>query len=926
MQEETDVIYDVIVLGGGFRALGAAFSLAENRKRVLVVEPHPTLGWEATWAYILELQKGISKYADILASQIAGAGGMSGPRIDPVITELAILKMMNNIKILHYCWPSGFVVENNRIQAIAMAGKSGPFYLQAKLFIDATENEISKLFIGREGTVEQVPKYIHGFFMNGVDTGKSLPEKLEYEDSLLLFKNTPWDGEISVSFETSGPVHHAILEIPEILRFLRKEVGAVKNAVLSHSANMGLPLYSAKTVRAIRRHNMMENLVYPSRKETATLQEHRLLLSERMKEGEDVAVSLIREMDGFSAPSEFGKSAVPVIMPRDKGGSNIIVCGGGTAGALAAISAGRLGQKTMLIEASTCLGGIGTGGSIHLYYYGVAGGLQDEVDQKVAELHSLYCADKTIVGFHPEIKKTVLLRMALEAGVSIEFETMLTGVETDSTVEHVTAGNKKDAPVKVKSVIVNSSVGPLRYNAEIFIDSTGDADLTVMAGGRYSFGRDSDSIPLSYSQPSDSILEDKSIAVNNFDAGYCDPTDPWDLTRARIKGLKQYEEIASDNRARLISLSPLIGVRSSRLVCGKYRLTLADQLKASEFKDVVAYSVGHYDNHAADYENESDEVMVWVWCLGNWSVPIGCEIPYRCLLPEKITNLLVACRALSLEYDAHSQMRMQRDMQRIGEVAGIAAAISCIDKKAPSEIDIEKLQEKLFESGALQDQSLKYHSDKWKPNSLFQAQLKNNSIVAHENALEIIKSSFDLDMLKHQLSSEKPEEKFNAALKLVMINDKEARDVLIDCIRSHPSCKTTGHRTVEVWKPAMILAGIFKIREAIPFLNKAVLDTNSDQATLIIAMKALVRLEEKPSARLIEEMLCRNNLPALQKFHSSSKYPVSQEESLWKLELAAAESLAALGVKRSDIIQKYISDPRAIVRRFARQIKEKTGL
>lgn len=168
--------------------------------------------------------------------------------------------------------------------------------------------------------------------------------------------------------------------------------------------------------------------------------------------------------------------------------------------------------------------------------------------------------------------------------------------------------------------------------------------------------------------------------------------------------------------------------------------------------------------------------------------------------------------------------------------------------------------------------------------------------------------------------------KFNAALKLVMVNDMEARNVLIDCIRSRPSCKTTGPRAVEVWKPAMILAGIFKIREAIPFLNQAVSDMDSDQATLIIAMKALVRLEEKTSARLIEEMLCRNNLPALQKFHSCSKYPVSQEESLWKLEIVTAESLAALGVRRSDLIQKYIFDPRTIVRRFARRIKEKTGL
>ncbi|OGV52127.1 MAG: hypothetical protein A2017_19690 [Lentisphaerae bacterium GWF2_44_16] len=918
-----DTVYDVIILGGGFEGLGAAFTLAEKGKKVLVAESRPSLGWEATWTYNLELQKGISKYADILADEISSSGGTKGNRIDPVLTELSLLKMAKNIEILHYCCPSGFEIENNKVKALIMAGKSGSFYLQAKSYIDATENRITTGFTGEKDS-EQPSKHIYSFFMNAVENTENLPEKVNYGNGVLLIKNTPWKGEAAIEFETSRSMYQARLEIPEILKFIRAKVSGMEKAIMTHSANIGLPIYAKNTTNF---QSKTENIFYPSRRNATSAQGREALLSERMKSGEEAAALLMKKLDTLSAPAKLDRACPPSVIPEDAEHTDIIVCGGGTAGAVAAIAAGKQGQKTKLIEASVCLGGIGTAGAIHVYYHGVTGGIQDEIDRRVSELDALYAPDKMKRGFHPEVKKTVLLEMALEAGVSIEFESMLTGTETDSVEQHLPAGKSERADRKIKSVITNNLSGVNRHTAEVFIDSTGDADLAALAGCRYSLGRDTDAVPHSYSQPSDSIIEDKSIKENNFDMGYCDPTDPWDMTRARIIGLRHYQNASFADEKRAFALAPLLGLRNSRLIYGKYRMTLADQIKASEFPDVIGYSYCHYDNHALDYENESDEAMIWVWCLGNWHARIGCEIPYRSLLPENIVNLLVACRAMSLEFDAHNQLRMQRDMQRIGEAAGIAAAISCRDKKYPTEIDVKKIQEKLFESGALKNKENNYHWDGWKPENLFALQMKNNLLASGENMTDIVKSAYDLKTLKNKLDSDKAEEKYNAALKLALANDEKARKVLLDCIKERCPIKTEGYKTAEMWKPAMMLAGMLKIKEAIPLLNEVINDETSDQAALIAAMKALARLGEKASAPLIEKMLKRDNLPSIQTFQRSSGHmPVVEENSLWKLELAAVECLSGLGVKRPDIIERYIDNESAVIRRSALRIKEKTGV
>ena len=208
------------------------------------------------------------------------------------------------------------------------------------------------------------------------------------------------------------------------------------------------------------------------------------------------------------------------------------------------------------------------------------------------------------------------------------------------------------------------------------------------------------------------LARDCCLGHCNFDAGYCDPSDPWDMSRARLVGLGQYARGSYAEGERLLFLAPVLGLRNSRLIKGKYRITFHDQLRRAEFDDVVGYTYSHYDNHACDYENESLETMLWVWGHGQ----LGHADWLRDTFPlhgagGRPKSAGGMPRDLARSRRPTTSLRMMRDMQRLGEVAGIAAALARKTSRAVQEIDVKELQAELFKAGALKDQEHGYH---WK--------------------------------------------------------------------------------------------------------------------------------------------------------------------------------------------------------------------
>ena len=107
----------------------------------------------------------------------------------------------------------------------------------------------------------------------------------------------------------------------------------------------------------------------------------------------------------------------------------------------------------------------------------------------------------------------------------------------------------------------------------------------------------------------------------------------------------------------------MVGVRESWRIRGKYYMQAEDYLKAHHFPDAVCRTAYPIDIHDVklDYFEKLKKGKYY-------------EIPYRALVTNEISNLLVAGRCASGSFAAQASFRIQPTCMSMGEAAGIAAA------------------------------------------------------------------------------------------------------------------------------------------------------------------------------------------------------------------------------------------------------------
>lgn len=420
---------------------------------------------------------------------------------------------------------------------------------------------------------------------------------------------------------------------------------------------------------------------------------------------------------------------VPVV-----GSYDVVVCGGGPSGIIAAIAAARGGAKTAIIERYGFFGGMATAAlvaPISVFNYNgrrIIGGIPWEFVQRMIDIGGAE-EEKPLgnISFSPEKYKLIAQRMLLEAGVTIYFHSYISGCQQfDNRITSVTFENKE---------------GTQAVDGKLFIDCTGDADLSEMAGvpmqpfskhlqpASLIFmlgGVDTDSLPmLRHSQQGVNYLDttireklsalrehqniplfggpwycgimSKGVVLVNITRIQVNITVNQDASDAECELREQanlFAKLLKDNvpafsDSSLLCTAAQAGARETRRIKGAHLLTGEEYLGLVRFPDTVSRGCHPVDIHSADSTKQRCEFL-----------KDAGFVPYRSLIAENFPNLLVAGRTISADSVASASLRVQASCMGLGQAAGAASALCVRDGCDVQSIDVDELRSVLIGYGA----------------------------------------------------------------------------------------------------------------------------------------------------------------------------------------------------------------------------------
>ncbi len=436
---------------------------------------------------------------------------------------------------------------------------------------------------------------------------------------------------------------------------------------------------------------------------------------------------------------------VPVVHECD-----ICVIGGSCTGIFAAIRAARLGARVAIVEKHNCFGGVATVALVNVWHslqnttddMSIIGGLTAEVierlkkRQAVEEISNRHSAYR----LNTEELKIELDELAVAHGIAPFLCTLYAApiVEND----------------RLKGIVIENKNGRQAILASQFIDASGDADLALDLGLE-SFAPDSLQPPTTCAK----ILGFNTL--NGFDwqaaivehgsefglapdwgwggpipglpdiqmradthVFHTDTAEANSLIHSEIEGRRQVRAMMdvirkygpADAHLALVDLAATIGARETRRIRGRYCVTGDDILQGRHFEDAIAFGTYPVDIHHADGPGitfrhlDGSETVIpsrgQPPIRGHWREPLPVDptyyqIPFRCLVQEKIPNLTLAGRMLDADKTAFSAVRVMVNMNQTGEAAGVAAWLALDSNRSIAELDPALVRRTMAEGGSI---------------------------------------------------------------------------------------------------------------------------------------------------------------------------------------------------------------------------------
>jgi FAD dependent oxidoreductase len=421
--------------------------------------------------------------------------------------------------------------------------------------------------------------------------------------------------------------------------------------------------------------------------------------------------------------------------------TDVLVVGGGPAGCAAAVSAARLGAKVTLVERYNHLGGLSTGGLViwidrmsdwegKQVITGFASEILDRLpddavagappeqwgstdSEHVAHWRERLSAFRDVVTWSPMIDpewlKVESVELLRETGVELLMHSWVVGAVADGR--------------ELRGAIFESKQGRRAILAKVIVDCSGDLDVCAAAGVPYEsdvegkgsnvqhclntawmwagidFGRwlefkrsDPEAHRELMKQGNEALgyIETPHVGWRDDVALFLGPrltgysgVDVDDLNAVEIESRRRMvahldffrRHAPGFEHAWLMLSAPQLGVRHTRRLIGTHKMTMEEWRAAVRHEDEIGVS----PSPSSKFANIS--------------------VPYGCIVPADLDNVLVGGRHVATDPQTQAFMREIPQCWLTGQAAGVAAALSAASGCAPRDVDVGELQRELRGQG-----------------------------------------------------------------------------------------------------------------------------------------------------------------------------------------------------------------------------------
>lgn len=418
---------------------------------------------------------------------------------------------------------------------------------------------------------------------------------------------------------------------------------------------------------------------------------------------------------------------------------DVCIVGAGPAGIAAALAAAQNNAKVIIFDMLSMPGGLSTAALVPVlmpYSDGtnfLPGGIGKLIYDRAQQTGALHGS-----AIFAERMKRLYEQLLQEHNVTISYNTNLIDVIMNGDL--------------IEYAVFHAKSGTFAVKANIFVDASGDGDLSALAGAPYEIGdaqgrmmpgtlcslwagvnwqeyRDGGAfshndenmlailkkayeagvIPTNDYHHTGMVKTSDVIVTGNF--SHCfgvNPLDELSMTRALIENrklLEAYEKmyntyIKGYENAQIATSGSIMGIRESRRIIGDYVLNERDYDNRASFDDEIGrYNFG-IDVHPSVPGPEALAEHKQVYRGRGYKKGETYGIPYRILCPQKVENLLTAGRCVSTDRNVMASLRVIPGCWITGMASGTAAAMAAKQQLAPRKLNVKELQANLKEHGA----------------------------------------------------------------------------------------------------------------------------------------------------------------------------------------------------------------------------------